>query len=191
MNGDSTQNPQRSAEISHGPKQRLPHGAKGQASSGKVPRLQKRYSGDGAGSDVSKVRRGSRSASVLQVRGPSRSHHDRGFDGDALSEKRELILRSGFVRIESLPDDFRQAPLDYNLRQTLIIPDRAKEPSRLAKVLALGSEPAQDGVHYPFTVAIGDIVLCNRYPKSFQGFHWGEEKVAVVSETEILAVVSP
>ncbi len=95
------------------------------------------------------------------------------------------------MRIESLPDDFRQAPLDYNLRQTLIIPDRAKEPSRLAKVLALGSEPAQDGVHYPFTVAVGDIVLCNRYPKSFQGFHWGEEKVAVVSETEILAVVMP
>jgi co-chaperonin GroES (HSP10) len=97
--------------------------------------------------------------------------------------KQKLIIRSGCVRIESLPDDFRNAPLNFNLRQTIIIPDCAKEPSRLARVLALG----QKG--YQYSVKVGDIVLCPRYPSSFQGYEWRGEKFAVMREEEILAKV--
>lgn len=94
-----------------------------------------------------------------------------------------MIIRAGWVRIEPLPDDFRNAPLDYNLRQTLVIPDCAKEPSRLAKVLQLG-----DG-GYQYSVQAGDLVLCNRYPTSFQGFDWDGERYALMREDEILARV--
>jgi co-chaperonin GroES (HSP10) len=93
------------------------------------------------------------------------------------------------VRIESFPDDFRNAPLDYNLRQKLIIPDCAKEPSRLAKVVALGDGVMRNGERYEFTVAPGDIVLCSRYPSSFRSFRLGEEQVALMSEEEILAKI--
>lgn len=102
--------------------------------------------------------------------------------------KRELIIRSGWVRIEPLPDDFRNAPLEFNLKQTLVIPDCAKEPSRLAKVKQLGANS------YVYSVKPGDIVLCNRYPQSFVGFDFfnGEEfeRVAVMKEEEILCRVT-
>jgi co-chaperonin GroES (HSP10) len=101
----------------------------------------------------------------------------------------KLIFRPGWVRVESLPDDFRNAPLNYNLRQTLVIPDCAKEPSRLAKVLALGPDTEQNGERYEYSVAPGDIVLCNRYPQSFQRFRWKDELFEVLKEDEILSKV--
>jgi co-chaperonin GroES (HSP10) len=98
-----------------------------------------------------------------------------------------LALRSGWVRVESMKQDFRNAPLEFNLTQKIVVPDMAKEPSRLARVLQLG----QEGYHY--SVAAGDVVLCNRYPRSYQAFDWfdGREWVRFESmeEKEILARV--
>lgn len=94
-----------------------------------------------------------------------------------------MIIRAGWVRIEPLPDDFRNAPLEFNIDQKLVIPDCAKEPSRLAKVVQLG-----DG-DYEYAVRVGDLVLCNRYPQSFQGFEWNGERYALMREDEILSVV--
>jgi co-chaperonin GroES (HSP10) len=94
------------------------------------------------------------------------------------------------VHIESFPDDYRKASLDYNLTQTLIIPDFAKEPSRLAKVLALGSGDMQDGERYEFSVEPGDIVLCPRYPQSCQVIKRSNgEVITVMREEEIIAKV--
>ena len=106
--------------------------------------------------------------------------------GAQKKQREALIIRSGFVRIEALADDFRNAPLDFNLRQTIVIPDCAREPSRLAKVKQLGENGANG---YEYDVRVGDIVLCNRYPSSFVGFEWRGEKVALMLEEEILAKV--
>jgi len=103
--------------------------------------------------------------------------------GAQKKQREALIIRSGFVRIEALADDFRNAPLDFNLRQTLVIPDCAREPSRLAKIKQLGDNG------YEYDVRVGDIVLCNRYPSSFVGFEWRGERVALMLEEEILAKV--
>lgn len=183
MNGNPTKKLVRSPQVPNGAKQGVSQRPARKAANRKVPRLQAGHPRNGNGSAVPEMRRGSGSAGLLQVRGPARSHHHRGSIEDADSGQPELILRPGYVRIESLPDDFRNAPLDFNLKQTLVIPDCAKEPSRLARVMALGA----DG--YEYSVAPGDIVLCNRYPQSFQGFDWREGKVGFMRETEILAKV--
>ena len=93
------------------------------------------------------------------------------------------------VQIQSLPDDFRDCPIDWNLRQTLHIPDTAKEPSRLGRVMALGNGFVEDGP-YQFSVQVGDIVLCTRYPKSAANLRWDGEDVLIVDEREILAKVT-
>jgi chaperonin GroES len=106
--------------------------------------------------------------------------------GDPLA----LIFRENFVRIEPLPDDFRGCPIDWNLRQHLVIPDVAREPSRLGKVVALGSGKMQNGERWQFTVKPGDIVLSSRYPKSCQNFKMHGEEIILVREDELLAVVN-
>ena len=105
-------------------------------------------------------------------------------------QKATLIFRGNLVRIESFPDDFRNAPIEFNMSQTLIIPDCAKEPSRLARVIALGDGKMKNGERYEFSVAPGDIVLCNRYPSSFRDFRWNDEVISLMSEDEILAKVA-
>lgn len=100
------------------------------------------------------------------------------------------MFRENWVRIESFPEDFRNAPLNYNLIQTIVIPDCAKEPSRLGKVLALGNGRMQNGEHYEFSVQVGDVVLTNRYPQSGKSFKHGDEEVFLMRESEILAVVN-
>jgi co-chaperonin GroES (HSP10) len=90
-----------------------------------------------------------------------------------------------WVQLESFPDDCRNTPL--NLDPRIIIPDNYKEPSRLAKVLAVGTG-RMDGWQYKFSVAPGDTVLCLRYggadAKSANG-----EKFFFMKEFEILAKV--
>lgn len=190
MNGKSTQETLGRAPLHDGAKQGISPRAEGQASSRKVSRLQAGHPGDGTGSPMSKVRRGARGASLLQLRGPSRSHHGREPVRDAGGDaERELIFRENYVRIEPLPDDFRGCPVDWNLRQHLVIPDVAREPSRLGKILALGTGVMQNGERWQFSLQVGDIVLTNRYPKSCQNFKWGFETVIVLREDEILAKV--
>ena len=94
------------------------------------------------------------------------------------------------VHIKPFPDDFRNCPVDWNLRQTLVIPDAAKEPSRLGRVMALGNGLTRDGERYQFSVKPGDIVLCTRYPKSAANLRWNGEDVLIVDEHEILAKVN-
>jgi co-chaperonin GroES (HSP10) len=65
------------------------------------------------------------------------------------------------VLLESFPDECRNTKV--NLEPRIIIPDCAKEPSRLAKVLAVGDGKMQDGQRHIFEVAVGDTVLCRRY----------------------------
>ena len=98
-----------------------------------------------------------------------------------------LIFRGSLVRIESFADECRNTAL--NLEPRVLVPDCAKEPSRLARVLALGDGVMRNGERYEFSVAPGEIVLCNRYPKSFQSFRWNDEDVHVIREEEILAKI--
>jgi chaperonin GroES len=92
-----------------------------------------------------------------------------------------------WLHLESFPDDFRQAKL--NLDPRVIIPDCAKEPSRLAKVLAVGTGKLQNGERHLFSVRPGDTVLCLRYggaeAKAANG-----ERFFFMRESEILAKVS-
>ena len=92
------------------------------------------------------------------------------------------------MQIESMPDDIRGWPLDTALRQRMIIaPQMFSEPSRLGKVVALGDGKLKDGRQHRFEVAVGDIVLCTRYPKTGHTVPWQGTGLFVMREVEILA----
>ena len=105
---------------------------------------------------------------------------------DGITADFPQLLRD-LVQIEGLPDDYRGAPIGNS--SCIVIPDVAKEPSRLAKVVALGNGKMQDGTVYEFSVKVGDTVLCTRYPKSGAGVKWQDKELFLMSETEILAKV--
>jgi chaperonin GroES len=92
------------------------------------------------------------------------------------------------VQVEGFFDDYRGSPLSLTPSK-IVIPDIAKEPSRLAKVVALGDGRLQDGTQYEFSVKVGDLVLCQRYPKTGAGVKWRGKDLFFMSETEILARV--
>lgn len=68
----------------------------------------------------------------------------------------ELIPRNDWLLLEGFPDEVRNAPINPESR--IIVPDCAREPSRLSKVLAIGPKVSQDG-----SVKVGDTVLTKRY----------------------------
>jgi co-chaperonin GroES (HSP10) len=94
------------------------------------------------------------------------------------------------VQIESLGNDIRGWPLDVSLKLSKIIaPDSHAEPSRLGKVVAIGDGKLKDGTQHVFEVAVGDLVLCVRYPSSGQNVNYGGEALFLMSESQILAKV--
>lgn len=121
---------------------------------------------------------------VRELRGQARPHPQHDNDSEV-----DLRLRRDLVQVESLMDDFRGAPLDWNLRQSIVIPDMAKEPSRLGKVVAIGDGRMQDGSVYEFPVKVGDTVLSTRYPKSGAGGKFRGKPFYFMSADEILAKV--
>jgi co-chaperonin GroES (HSP10) len=104
-----------------------------------------------------------------------------------LREEMTLLLRGDRVQVEGFFDDYRGSPLLSH--SSIIIPDIAKEPSRLAKVVAIGDGRLQDGTQHVFSVKVGDLVLCQRYPKTGAGVKWHGNELFFMSETEILAKV--
>jgi len=87
--------------------------------------------------------------------------------------------RRGTVLLEEFPQDARGTPLLHKQRSVVLTDDYQDEPSRLAKVVAVGR-----GV---LDVKTGWTVLCNRYPASAWSFeHEGRELVSV-KQDEILA----
>lgn len=99
----------------------------------------------------------------------------------------QLELRGDRVQIESFEDEARGSTL--RLKQTILIPDVAKEPSRLGRVVALGNGRMPDGKTHYFDVRVGDVVLCPRYPKSGTGIEWRGRKLFWMRDSEILAKV--
>lgn len=107
---------------------------------------------------------------------------------DGITADIPQLLRD-LVQVEGLPDDYRGAPLNHSLNSRIVIPDVAKEPNRLAKVVAIGNGRMHDGTQYEFSVKVGDIVLCTRYPKTGAGVKWQGKELFFMSESEILALV--
>jgi chaperonin GroES len=98
----------------------------------------------------------------------------------------ELQLRGDRVQIESLPDELRGSPLTKTVIQ---FRDQDKEVSRLGKVLAIGDGKLQDGTQHVFEVAVGDTVLCQRYPQSGSTARYAGKELFFMRESEILAKV--
>lgn len=101
-----------------------------------------------------------------------------------------LALRGDRVQIESFPDDFRGAPLT---KISIEIPDAYKEPSRLGKIIAVGDGWMHDDergrYQHQFSVKVGDIVLCTRYPKTGTGVKFRGSECFFMREIEILGKV--
>jgi co-chaperonin GroES (HSP10) len=89
-----------------------------------------------------------------------------------------------------MPDDMRGWPVNIALQQSLIqIPQMYAEPSRFGKVVAIGDGRMQDGSQHEFEVAVGDLVLCTRYPQSGSTVKYAGKDLFIMSEREILAKV--
>lgn len=80
-------------------------------------------------------------------------------------------------------DDLRGATFIKN--PMIMVPSMYTEPSRFAKVVAIGSQVRQNG-----DVKIGDTILCNRYPKSAQPFPWDQRRLCLVREDDLLCLVT-
>lgn len=89
--------------------------------------------------------------------------------------------RGDNVWLESFPDEVRGARLNFKPR--ILVPYQAAEPSRFAKVLAIGPKVAQNGL-----IHVGDIVLCQRYGGAEAKDSKGEQ-FFFMRESEILAKV--
>ena len=86
------------------------------------------------------------------------------------------------VAVESVPDSLRGVSLNAEMGENrIIVPSMYTEPSRMARVVAIGPEVLD--------VEVGDLVLCNRYPTSAQNFKWQGKTIVTVKESEILAKV--
>ncbi len=95
----------------------------------------------------------------------------------------------------------RRIDEETNPDDRIVIPERAKEKSMLAEIVAAGpgkDHPTatyqdQDGVLRPIVVdmktKVGDIVLIGKYAGI--EFEFDEEDYAILSETEVLAVLPP
>lgn len=102
----------------------------------------------------------------------------------------EITLRGDRVQIESLQDDIRGWPINLSLKsRTIIAPPHHAEASRLGKVVAIGDGRLSDGEQHEFSVKVGDIVLCQRYPASGNAVKWCGKNLFFMSETEILAKI--
>jgi chaperonin GroES len=97
-------------------------------------------------------------------------------------QNEEMTVRGASVLIESFPGDGRS----YSITSKIIVPDAHKEASRLGKVLALGTGRLQDGRTWTFSVKVGDVVWCPRYPSSWQSV---DKMRGIMKEAEILAIV--
>jgi len=96
-------------------------------------------------------------------------------------QKMEIEPLKDRVWLESLHEEVRGASL--NIKPKIIVPYQAAEPSRLAKVLAIGPKVAQNGDLKP-----GMIVLCQRYggAESRDAEH---ARYFFMQEKEIVAIV--
>lgn len=75
------------------------------------------------------------------------------------------------------------------VRGGVIIPDRAKEKSQEAKIVALGTgTTAKDGTTPAFEVQVGDTVLLGRSAGSEVTLD--SEKYTLVREDDILAIIA-
>jgi co-chaperonin GroES (HSP10) len=89
-----------------------------------------------------------------------------------------LIPHKDRVILESFPDDARGTPL---VRQSVVLTDEYQnEPSRLAKVLAIGPDVEE-------LLFEGDTVFCHRYPPSAWSFNFEGRELVSVKEEDILA----
>jgi len=95
------------------------------------------------------------------------------------------------VQIESFPDDIRCWPVNIAMQQSMIVaPQLYAEPSRFGKVVAIGDGKLKDGRQHRFEVAVGDIVLCTRYPQSGNTVKWEGTELFAMREIEILAIIT-
>ncbi|HVU35329.1 MAG TPA: co-chaperone GroES [Opitutaceae bacterium] len=75
------------------------------------------------------------------------------------------------------------------IRDGVIIPDRAREKSQEAKVIALGSGPkAKNGAARPFEVKVGDRVLVGTFAGA--DVKLDDQKFTLVREDDILGVIA-
>jgi co-chaperonin GroES (HSP10) len=93
-----------------------------------------------------------------------------------------------YVYLESFPDGVRGEDIVNEARRRLILPpDVSKEPSRLARVLAVGEGYRNGAEIIPLDVKVGEVVLCPRYGGA-KAISDGEE-FFFMRESEILARV--
>ncbi len=97
--------------------------------------------------------------------------------------------RHDWIYLESFPDSARSEDITNELaRKLIILPDCAKEPSRLATVRAVGPGLRVNGLLIPVAVEVGQVVLCPRY--GGEKARSGGEEFFFMKETEILAKVT-
>ena len=86
-----------------------------------------------------------------------------------------IIPRKDCVLLEPFPDDMRGAPIMS--KSKLIAPGQYVEPSRLAKVVAVGREVRD--------IKPGWTVLSSRYPHSAWQITWEGRDLVSVTQDEI------
>lgn len=125
------------------------------------------------------------------VRGQARSHaqpdyHTResirsSFAADLTprTEDRLPVPLHDRILLDPFPNDLRGGSVSSEPGR-IVIPDNYSEPSRFSKVLAISPEIAED-----CDFAVGDVVMCHRYPKSAWSFKWNGKEVVSVKLDEI------
>lgn len=82
----------------------------------------------------------------------------------------------------------RRLEADEKLKGGIILPDTAKKKQEQAEVIAIGTgKKDKDGKLVPMPVAIGDIILMDKY--SGQEVKVNDEEFMIVRADDIIAIV--
>lgn len=94
------------------------------------------------------------------------------------------------VQLKPLGDRLVVKPIEREATTAtgLVLPDTAKEKPQEGEVLAVGpGRRNEDGDRIPMDVSIGDKVLFGKY--SGTEFKFGEEKLLILKESDVLATI--
>jgi len=94
------------------------------------------------------------------------------------------------MKLRPLSDRIVVEPIEREAKTAsgIILPESAREKPQEGKVIAVGPGSRNDkGEHMPLDINVGDIVLYAKYAGT--EVKLGEEKLLILRETDILAVV--
>ncbi len=96
------------------------------------------------------------------------------------------------MKLRPLSDRIVVKPIEREAKTAsgIILPESAREKPQEGKVLAVGPGARNDkGEHMPLDIKVGDTVLYAKYAGTEVKLNGNEEKLLILRESDILAVV--